>query len=68
MHDACLAQMQATCPVVCKCPVCAAPHTNVACTQAIVGITFASRGGCACAAVLGALVLLTVATHTFWLV
>lgn len=67
VHDACLVKMLNIVEHA-KCPVCAESYTNVACTSVVVRINCASRGGCACAAVLGASGLLLCATHTFLVV
>ena len=67
VHDACLVKILNAVEHA-KCPVCAAPYANVACTPVVVGIKCASSGGCACAAVLCAPVLLLCAAHTFLVV
>ena len=65
VHDACLAKMLETTRYA-RCPVCAAPYTNVASRVAVVGVEPCSRGGMVLGAVAAAVILLTCATNTWW--
>ena len=64
IHDACLAKMLETTRHA-RCPVCAAPYTNVSSRIAIVGVAPCGRGGMVLGAVAAATVLLGCAINTW---
>ena len=66
VHDACLVKMLETTRYA-RCPVCAAPYTNVASRVTVVGVDLCSRGGMVLGAAVAAMVLVTTAINT-WLV
>ena len=66
VHDACLAKMLETTRHA-RCPVCAAPYTNIQSRLLVVGVEPCSKGGAVLAAVMIAIVLIGCAINT-WLV
>lgn len=66
VHDDCLVKMLETARHS-RCPVCAAPYTNVRSSSRIVGFKWESMGMCSCLMLLSSIVLAACATNT-WLV
>ena len=65
VHDACLAKMLAT-THHCRCPVCAAPYTNVTSRWSVVGVDACSRGALVIGAALASVVLIVCGINTWW--
>ncbi len=64
IHDACLAKMLETTRHA-RCPVCAAPYTNISSRIAVVGVAPCARGGMVLGAMMAATVLLGCAINTW---
>ena len=65
VHDDCLAKMLETTRHA-RCPVCAAPYTNIQSRTFVVGVEPCSRGGAVLAAAAMAVVLIGCAVNTWW--
>lgn len=66
VHDSCLRKML-ECKTCAKCPVCLSPYSNVTSSSRIVGVKWSSAGMCSMLLALVAVLLLTIASFTWYM-